>query len=174
MWWLKVVAIAKPVLDWAWENRHKASPVLAVLFCVLWLRGCGALTICEASLENRDEDLALALEQSEKVEANCKGKVVIKSVPHVVAGATIFQPCPEVTVDFEGNGGATSTQAATASAKDSPVQPIESGSRGIFVGGGYYGSPYVAAGVQWGPWAIQGQGNMLSWGGQATYQVLKF
>lgn len=159
---------------WLEKNQDKIWQAAACLFFVLWVRGCGQLADCQKGLANSKTTATVLAEQKSKVEANCKGKVVVKPAASSVdaAGKTIFVPCPEVVVDFEGHGGSDTAQAASATATVAPPACPKGATGGLFLGGGYIDTPYVAVGIQVGPVSVQGQRSLLSWGGQATYRLI--
>lgn len=165
----------KPLVEWVQKNKAH-WPAACVVLLVLWIRAEAKYKACADSLGKSKQEVVAMADAKEQAVANCKGRVVIKSVavPAVDGnpGRTIFVPCPEVAVDFDGGGSASG--GSTANANSKPSQTIESPSSGVFLGAGYYVGPYAAVGVQAGKLAAQGNIGLGSYGGQVTWRCFEW
>lgn len=170
-WW------ALKALPWLKGNWQYVSLVAAGLFCVLWIRGCGQLTACQAASGKQTTELTHAAQQKQELEgkleiaSKAKAKVVYVHVPG--------QPCPEVHVEVEADGGATAAgkgsqaQDMSATAKVNPASGWKSG--GLRAGLLYFKGPMLTMDLEQGPYMLGGMINEKGeWGAKTSYRVLEW
>lgn len=119
--WLSIVAAfaewAPKIMEFLKRWWPQVSLACAILFAYLWWGAWSDLRACRGGMAAQNQAFILKQESDQKALANCKGRVVVK--PGAVAPGSTLTPCPEVTVDFEGNGSghSTQTQYVTVTAK---------------------------------------------------------
>lgn len=156
MIWLDALAFAKH--EW---------PRLAVAGCIvfgfLFLRGCRDNATLSAKLAACEAKPPVIQVQTVMVKSKCAGTAIVEPV----AGS----PCPKVALSFDGSSDVAASQTQTAQGGNPcPVLP----SIGLWIGGGYLGTPYVNAGVQWKAFQVEAKRGPVEWGGEAKYRLLAF
>jgi hypothetical protein len=76
-------------------------------------------------------------------------------------------PCPDVTATNDSEAVAT-----VAEAKPLPCPSVPT--VGLWIGGGYLGTPYVSAGVQWKAVQVEAKRGPLEWGAEGKYRLVSF
>jgi hypothetical protein len=147
-------------LGWLKDNvKHLGFP-LAVLFCGLWLRGCGALAECQDKLKALPVKVETV--QAAESKSDCHGKVKIVHV-EVPAGDAVTPswkplPCPSVEVEFGANAEQVHWQSITATVV--PVLVPRTPVQAFFSGAGYLRAPYLELGYKYKDFRVNGKYNL--------------
>ena len=143
------------MIAWSWllANYNKLGYPLAAIFAFLWWN---KTTICPVV----EPEKAVQI-----VQADCKGKV--KIVPQIVeVPGEAPRPCPSVEVDF----GASSSASVASTPTDAQIQPHKVNTA-IFLGAGYFASPYARLGLGYGSWRVSGIVGPAAYGADATFDL---
>lgn len=146
-------------LGWLKDNvKHLGFP-LAVLFCGLWLRGCGALAECQDKLAQPVQVVATQ-GATQTAKASVRVQIVYRD-REVPAGDAVTPswkplPCPEVNLEADSSGEQVHWQSAAVVPQKGPSAPQQA----IFLGGGYLASPYLELGYRYKDFRVNGKYNL--------------
>lgn len=130
------------VLRKVWEYGRPVFLSLAVLFALLWGRGCVQSNALSLELEACKSKPPVVIEA--KAKTTMRTQVIFKDKA---------SPCPDVVVDADSEAVAGVTMTAQASTPKLGVFSISAGA-GMYRGGVY---PMLGGGVWWGPVGVEVQ-----------------
>lgn len=158
------------VLPWLKDNvKHLGWP-LAVVFCGLWLRGCGALADCQGK-----QSAPVTVTASQAATQTAKASVTVKLVyrdrlVEVPGEAPRPLPCPDVEIQADSGSEATHWQSQAVTI--APKTALDAPRNALFLGGGYLSGPVLAGGYRRDRLGIQVQGWTDRVGGLLTVDAL--
>lgn len=141
----------------------KLSLAAACLFAFTTFKGCSANADLSARLAACEAKPPVVQVQTVTVKQKCAGTATVEPVPG--------SPCPKVALTFDGSTDTAVSQTQTAQAA-TPCPTVSD--LGLWVGGGYLGTPYLSAGLQYKAWQVDAKRSLVEWGGGVRYRLLAF
>lgn len=141
--------MAVVVWEWIKANWKSLGWPLAVLFCFLWWT---KVTPCEKQAQTVVQEVKQASQSAVRVQ---------------LVYRDLKTPCPDVIVDATSG----STQTAFQSVTQTVQKQAQAVDRGIFIGGGYIGTPMAQIGGFYGPLRLSAVGWTTQIGGLASVDV---